>query len=169
MRLWRPLNHRNLRRQGSCTRSQQPVMTQFEFGFGSRLCENPKSENPIGKLPPIYYILRLDNGVQWPVQMLTRPVMQRYPTCEKIQIVFTQPRPEAAIPHSQAWVRTPTTDVYQPRLDPADSARLGHAQSSAVHRKAELHGTVFSLADSSEFDQGAEVATVVARHPAGSA
>jgi len=29
IRLWRPLNHRDLRREGSCTRSEQPVMTQF--------------------------------------------------------------------------------------------------------------------------------------------
>jgi hypothetical protein len=65
--------------------------------FGSRLCENTNSENPSGKLPPIYYILKLENGFQWSVQVLTRPVMQRYPTCEKIQIVFTQPRPFAAI------------------------------------------------------------------------
>ena len=62
-----------------------------------RLCENVKSENPSGKLPSIYYILRLENGFQWSMQVLTRPVMQRYPTCEKIQIVFTQPRPKAEI------------------------------------------------------------------------
>ena len=66
--------------------------------FRPRLCENAKSENPSGKLPPIYYILRLENGFQWSVQVLTRPVMQRYPTCEKIQIVFTQPRPIADYP-----------------------------------------------------------------------
>jgi hypothetical protein len=29
--------------------------------------------------------------------VLTRPVIQCYPTCEKIQIVFTQSGPEAAI------------------------------------------------------------------------
>jgi len=63
-----------------------------------RLCDNPKSENPSGKLPTIYYILRLENGLQWFVQVLTRPVMQRYPTCEKIQIVFTQPGPKADKP-----------------------------------------------------------------------
>jgi hypothetical protein len=58
-----------------------------------RLGENSKSENPSGKLPPIYNILRLENGFQWSVQVLVRPVMKRYPTCEKIQIVFTQPGP----------------------------------------------------------------------------
>jgi hypothetical protein len=46
-----------------------------EFAFGPRLCENPKSENPSGKLPSIYYISRLENGFQWSVQALTRPVM----------------------------------------------------------------------------------------------
>jgi hypothetical protein len=64
-----------------------------------RLCENAKSENPSGKLPPIYYILRLENGLQWFVQLLTRPVMQRYPTCEKFKIIFTQLRPQAEIKH----------------------------------------------------------------------
>ncbi len=58
-----------------------------------RLCENAKSKNPSGKLRPIYCILRLENGFQWSVQVLTRPVMQRYPICEKFKIVFTQPRP----------------------------------------------------------------------------
>jgi hypothetical protein len=40
-----------------------------------RLCENAKSENPSGKLPPIYSILRMENGFQWSVQVLTRLVM----------------------------------------------------------------------------------------------
>jgi len=66
------------------------ILGQFSVQINS---ENTNSENPSGKLPPIYYILKLENGFQWSVQVLTRPVMQRYPTCEKIQIVFTQPRP----------------------------------------------------------------------------
>ncbi len=70
-----------------------------------RLCENAKSENPSGKLPPIYYILRLENGLQWSVQVLTRPVIQRYPTCKKFKIVFTQPRSFAAIHGTKNYVR----------------------------------------------------------------
>jgi hypothetical protein len=69
------------------------------FRFGSRLCENAKSENPSGKLPQIYYVLRLENVFQWSVQVLIRPVMQRYPTCEKIQIIFTQSGSRAEINH----------------------------------------------------------------------
>jgi len=58
--------------------------------FQPRLCENAKFENPSGKLPSIYSILRLEDGLQWSVQVQTRPVMQLYPTCEKFKIVFTQ-------------------------------------------------------------------------------
>jgi hypothetical protein len=70
-----------------------------KFRSWPRLCENAKFENPNGKLPPIYSILRLENGFQWSVQVLTRPVMQRYPTCKKFKIVFTQPRPLAVTTH----------------------------------------------------------------------
>jgi hypothetical protein len=61
------------------------------------MCENTKSENPSGKLQPIYYILGLKNGLQWFVRLLTRPVIQRYPTCEKIKIVFTQSGPKGEL------------------------------------------------------------------------
>jgi hypothetical protein len=74
--------------------------------FRPRLCENAKFENSSGKLPPIYNILRLENGFQWSVQVLTRPVMQRYPTCKKFKIVFTQPRPKPELTTLEAQQRT---------------------------------------------------------------
>ncbi len=76
----------------------------FEIRSWPRLCENAKFENPNGKLPPIYSILRLENGFQWSVQVLTRPVMQRCPTCEKFKIVFTQPGSKGNEDRFMGWM-----------------------------------------------------------------
>jgi len=51
MRLWRPLSHRNLRREGSCTRSEQPVMTQFPDRSRTRpWTDHPRTSNQLERL-----------------------------------------------------------------------------------------------------------------------
>jgi len=57
-----------------------------------RLCENAKSENPSGKLPPIYSILRLENGY-----------LQHFKAGERVSVVGAGANKtcNAALPHLQ--------------------------------------------------------------------
>ena len=76
-----------------------------------RVCENSEPENPSGNPLLINYVLKLNNGFQWSEQELEGPIMQHRPTCEKSKIVFTHPRPTAALTDPQ--IRTASSSAMR--------------------------------------------------------